>query len=83
LLHVADVHAETVAETALHLKGNFLNLLMACGNALVGNGDLWEVRVLEEAVVWVLSLAAEEDCGAGWGVESASVALGLLALLKQ
>ena len=61
VLDVRDVHTELVAESLLHIEGDFAQDAMDFGNSLIGHSDLRKVGILEESVVRLFFLDTEGD----------------------
>ena len=62
VLDVSDVHTELVAETLLHIEGDFAEDAMNARNTLIGHGDLGKVGVLEESVIRLFFFNAKPLC---------------------
>ena len=61
VLDVRDIHTELVAESLLHIEGDFAQDAMDFGNSLIGHSDLRKVGILEESVVRLFFLDTEGD----------------------
>ncbi len=58
---IRDVHTELVAEALLDIEGDFSQNSMDFGNSFVGHGDLGQIRILEEAIVWLVFFDSQSD----------------------
>lgn len=83
VLDISHIHAKLVAESLLDIKWDLAQNAVDLRDSLVCDCNLGQVRVLEEAVVWLLVLDTQSHCAVHVGLIASSLWQDFLAAGEQ
>ena len=76
---ISHIHAELIAESLFDIKWNLAQNAMNLRDSLICHCNLGQVRVLEEAIVWLLILDTQSHCAIHVGLIASSLWQDFLA----
>ncbi len=80
---IRDIHTKLIAEALLDIERDFSQNSMDFGNSLVSHSNLGQIRVLEEAIVWLVFLDSESDSSVNVSLIAACLGHDLLSTRQK